>query len=146
MGSGRPRCSSLDSRKDRGFARHPEFYCLGALMTPEQLSASSLVAAVMWVRGVLLGTVATTVAVICIAGVGYQFLSGRIPSRRAVTVVLGSFILFGAPSIAVALSALTKSEPTGDAVEQDAIPPPQASPKYRSPSRAAPDPFDPYGG
>lgn len=109
-------------------------------------SASSIVAGVTWIEHALLDTAATAIAVICVAGLGYQFLIGRIPSRRAITVVLGCFILFGAPSIAAALSALARPEPAVGTVAQDATPPPQAPPIYRSPSRAAPNPFDPYGG
>jgi type IV secretion system protein VirB2 len=61
--------------------------------------SDDLVSAVGWLQGTLLGTVATVVAVIAIATVGFMMLTGRINWRYGVTVVLGCFILFGATSI-----------------------------------------------
>ena len=58
-----------------------------------------LTAAVRWLQGTLLGTVATVVAVIAVATVGFLMLTGRINRRYGATVVLGCFILFGAASI-----------------------------------------------
>ena len=58
-----------------------------------------LVGAVNWLQGTLLGTVATTVAVIAIAAVGFMMLTGRMNWRHGAIVVLGCFILFGAASI-----------------------------------------------
>lgn len=58
-----------------------------------------LVSAVNWLQGTLLGTVATVVAVIAVATVGFMMLTGRINWRYGVTVILGCFILFGAASI-----------------------------------------------
>lgn len=99
----------------------------------------------MWIEGALLGTVATTVAVICIAGIGFQFMTGRIPARRAITIVIGCFVLFGARGIASALSAFASGEPATE-VERDAPQVPPVQPSPRPPSRAAPNPFDPYPG
>lgn len=58
-----------------------------------------LVAAVTWLQGTLLGTVATVVAVIAVAAVGFMMLTGRINWRHGAVVILGCFILFGAASI-----------------------------------------------
>lgn len=58
-----------------------------------------LVSAVNWLQGTLLGTIATAVAVIAVAAVGFMMLTGRINWRYGVTVILGCFILFGASSI-----------------------------------------------
>ena len=58
-----------------------------------------IVGAVNWLQGTLLGTVATTVAVIAIAAVGFMMLTGRINWRHGAIVILGCFILFGAASI-----------------------------------------------
>lgn len=58
-----------------------------------------LVSAVNWLQGTLLGTIATVVAVIAVASVGFMMLTGRINWRYGVTVILGCFILFGASSI-----------------------------------------------
>jgi type IV secretion system protein VirB2 len=58
-----------------------------------------LVSAVNWLQGTLLGTIATVVAVIAVATVGFMMLTGRINWRYGVTVIIGCFILFGASSI-----------------------------------------------
>jgi len=57
------------------------------------------VAAVSWLQGTLMGTVATVAAVIAVACVGFMMLTGRINWRYGATVILGCFILFGAASI-----------------------------------------------
>jgi len=89
-------------------------------MISDPASSSPLVAGVAWIEHALLGTAATSIAVICVAGVGYQFLTGRVPARRAITVILGCFILFGAPGIAAALGALASRGPVADTAEQEA--------------------------
>ncbi len=58
-----------------------------------------IVSAVNWLQGTLLGTVATVVAVIAVASVGFLMLTGRINWRHGAVVILGCFILFGAASI-----------------------------------------------
>jgi type IV secretion system protein VirB2 len=58
-----------------------------------------IVSALAWLQGTLLGTVATAVAVIAVASVGFLMLTGRINWRYGATVILGCFILFGAASI-----------------------------------------------
>lgn len=64
-----------------------------------------ILAAVEWLQGTLLGNVATTVAVIAVAFVGFMMLTGRINWRYGVTVILGCFILFGAASIVGGIQA-----------------------------------------
>ncbi len=58
-----------------------------------------IINAVNWLQGTLMGTVATTVAVIAVAVVGFMMLTGRINWRHGAVVILGCFILFGAASI-----------------------------------------------
>ncbi len=55
--------------------------------------------AVLWLQGTLLGNVATAIAVMAVAVVGFMMLTGRINWRYGATVVLGLFIVFGAASI-----------------------------------------------
>lgn len=64
-----------------------------------------IIGAVNWLQGTLLGTVATVVAVIAIAAVGFMMLTGRINWRHGAVVVLGCFILFGAASIVAGIRA-----------------------------------------
>ncbi|RSV43826.1 type VI secretion protein [Sphingomonas sp. ABOLE] len=64
-----------------------------------------IVSAVHWLQGTLLGTVATVVAVIAVATVGFLMLTGRINWRYGATVILGCFILFGAASIVAGIQS-----------------------------------------
>lgn len=67
--------------------------------------SGAIVAAVRWLQGTLLGTVATVVAVIAVASVGFLMLTGRINWRYGATVILGCFILFGAASIVAGIQS-----------------------------------------
>ncbi len=58
-----------------------------------------IVAALAWLQGTLLGNVATAVAVMAVAAVGFGMLTGRMNWRFGATVIIGVFILFGAASI-----------------------------------------------
>ena len=64
-----------------------------------------IINAVNWLQGTLMGTVATTVAVIAVAVVGFMMLTGRINWRHGAVVILGCFILFGAASIVAGIRA-----------------------------------------
>ena len=64
-----------------------------------------IVGAVHWVEGTMLGTVATVVAVIAVACVGFMMLTGRMNWRYGATVILGCFILFGAASIVAGIQS-----------------------------------------
>lgn len=55
-------------------------------------------AAVQWLEGLLLGSVATIIGVLGVACLGLLLMSGRIDVRRAVQVIFGCFVLFGASS------------------------------------------------
>src|ERR1700740_952259 len=68
--------------------------------------SSPIVGAVHWLEGTLLGTVATVVAVIAVAAVGFMMLTGRINWRYGATVILGCFILFGAASIVAGIRSV----------------------------------------
>ena len=58
-----------------------------------------IVSALSWMQQTLLGQVATTVAVIAVAMVGFMMLTGRMNWRFGATVIIGTFILFGAGAI-----------------------------------------------
>lgn len=64
-----------------------------------------LVSAMRWLEGTLLGTIATVVAVIAVATVGFMMLTGRINWRYGATVIIGCFILFGAASIVAGIQS-----------------------------------------
>ncbi len=58
-----------------------------------------IVAALAWLQGTLLGNVATAIAVMAVAAVGFMMLTGRMNWRFGATVIIGVFILFGAGTI-----------------------------------------------
>ena len=64
-----------------------------------------IVSALGWLRDTLLGNVATAVAVIAVAMVGFMMLTGRMNWRFGATVILGCFILFGAASIVAGIQS-----------------------------------------
>jgi type IV secretory pathway VirB2 component (pilin) len=110
----------------------------GSLADPA--GPSVIVAAMAWVQGALLGTVATVVAVIAVAWVGMLMLAGRINVRRGLTVIVGCFILFGASSIAGGLRTAANGSPAY--ATPDAAPPPPTPPPPETP----PANRDPYAG
>ena len=71
----------------------------------ESPGSSVIASAVLWLQGTLLGSLASTIAVIAIASVGLMMLSGRVNIRYGLTVILGCFILFGASTIAAGIMA-----------------------------------------
>lgn len=101
----------------------------------------ALAAAVGWVQELLTGGLATSLAVLAIAGIGLAMLLGEIPLRQGVRVVMGCFILFGAPLIARGLMDLAHgvgSDAAAPSVAPVMVPTPPAVQK--------PKPFDPYAG
>jgi type IV secretory pathway VirB2 component (pilin) len=67
--------------------------------------SSTLLAGVTWLQGTLMGNVATAVAVMAVAAVGFMMLTGRLNWRYGATVILGCFILFGATTIVSGIRA-----------------------------------------
>ncbi len=89
----------------RRFSRCALAVLLVVLPTPAFAQAADpqgsgpIVAALAWLQGTLLGNVATAIAVMAVAAVGFLMLTGRVNWKYGATVVLGLFILFGAASI-----------------------------------------------
>lgn len=104
--------------------------------------ASVLVAAIGWVQGTLLGTLATVIAIVAVAAIGLMMLGGRIDIRRSATTLVGCFILFGAASIASGIrdAASLVSDDIRPPLREAPQPPPLPSPI--EPKR----PADPYAG
>lgn len=102
-------------------------------------AGSPIAESLAWVQGAALGTVATTIAVIAVAIVGLLMLSGRLDLRRAVTVVAGCFLLFGAGRIAAGLTGLAGAAPLPMAV-------PDITPLPQGPPSPPPVVYDPYAG
>ncbi len=107
------RYAKLQTRKFRGFLTF--LGGLAALMAPGLAQAQAvasdpagsgpIVAALGWLQGTLLGNVATAVAVMAVAAVGFMMLTGRMNWRFGATVIIGVFILFGAGAIVTGIQS-----------------------------------------
>lgn len=105
---------------------------------------SSIEAATQWAAELLNGQVATIVAILAVAFVGLQMMSGRYSLKAALRVVFACFILFGSPVIAQGLiDSVRNAEPAAPlaaAVHAPPVPLPEVAPVIRA------NPFDPYSG
>lgn len=70
-----------------------------AAFAQDPQGSGPIVAALSWLQGTLLGNVATAVAVMAVAAVGFMMLTGRMNWRFGTTVIVGCFVLFGATAI-----------------------------------------------
>ena len=70
-----------------------------AQVTANPQGSGPIIAALSWLQGTLMGNVATALAVMAVAAVGFMMLTGRMNWRFAATVIFGCFILFGAGAI-----------------------------------------------
>ena len=122
----------------------PVLSLAGYASTPGSLAdpagSGAIVAAVWWLQATLLGTVATTVAVIAVSSVGLMMLTGRVNLRQGLTVVAGCFILFGASTI---VAGIQSSLSGSDLAAAPYAPPPSAPPPL---PQAPPANSDPYAG
>lgn len=62
-----------------------------------------------WVEGVMIGEIAFGLCVIALALIGALMLTGRLPLRKGALIVIGCFVLSGAPVIATGMLELTAS-------------------------------------
>lgn len=109
-------------------------------------SDNSFIAAVAWLGGALTGTLATSIATIAVASIGLLLLSGRISLRRSTQVLIGCFILFGAPLIAQGMMGTMNGMATAPQIQPVVGP---RLPAYDvGPAQSAPPatPYDPYAG
>jgi type IV secretory pathway VirB2 component (pilin) len=111
--------------------------------TLDPSAPNALTAALGWLEGTLLGTVATTIAIIAVASVGFLMLTGRIDVRRAGQVVFGCFIIFGASTIARGIIGMASGASPDLAQAQ---PPPPVVPQPPAYPQASSTPYDPYAG
>jgi len=105
-------------------------------------ASTALPAALDWIEDLLLGPLATSVAVISVAGVGFLMLTGRFDVRRAARVVLGCFLIFGASAISAGL----QSAITAAASQSNTTPPPLPLPSPVEVRGSSASAYDPYAG
>lgn len=63
-----------------------------------------ITSALLWMQSILLGPIATALAVMAVAGVGFMMLTGRMNWRYGATVIVGVFIIFGAPRLVATIA------------------------------------------
>ncbi|MDE2561120.1 MAG: TrbC/VirB2 family protein [Sphingomonadales bacterium] len=90
----------------------------------ETSDSSTLAGAAQWIEGTLLGSVATTVCIVAVAILGLMLLRGRIAVRDGLRVLLGCFLLLGAPAIAAGLLRAGDITVAGEAVRGPYLPAP----------------------
>ena len=108
-----------------------------SLLNPPGTSAFA--AATDWLTGTLLGSVAVSLCVLAIAFVGLMLMAGRLAVRDGLRVVIGCFVLLGAPAIAAGLRGAadeaSSAQPSQVIVQSVPDPPP-----------LPPTTYDPYAG
>lgn len=102
-------------------------------------SDSTFIGAIGWINGLLLGNLAVGLCVLAVGYLGLMMLLGRTPVRQGMRVLLGCFILLGAPVIAASLSGAWQSA-APEAPDPMVVMPPEA----RAP--LPPADYDPYAG
>ncbi len=78
----------------------------GQYAAPDPAGSGAIGDAVEWLQGTMLGNVATAIAIMAVAAVGFLMLTGRINWRYGATVVVGLFIVFGAASIVTGIKSV----------------------------------------
>lgn len=92
-----------------------------------------------WVEGLLLGPLAVTLCVVAVAAHGLVMLSGRLPVRDSMRVVLGCFVLVGAPVLAGSLAFSMTQDSSSPAPLSQSV---QIDPVRGVPAASS----DPYAG
>lgn len=72
----------------------------------EAPGSAPMLESAQWLEGLMLGQIALGICVIAVALIGALMLAGRLPLREGMRVVLGCFVLLGAPVIANGLYQL----------------------------------------
>jgi len=120
----------------------------GLLADP--VGSRPIVAAVEWLEQTVLGTIATTIAVVAVAGVGMRMLTGRLEIRRGIVVIVGCFFLFGASSIVAGLQSAVAGDTDAEAVAsarvEETSPLPAVLPIPGPSVPQQPGHYDPYAG
>jgi hypothetical protein len=92
--------------------------------------------AIDWLKDALLGHMATAIAILAVASIGFLMLAGRTDLRRAARVIIGCFILFSASAMAAGIIGVLNPAPPPPAVPE---PPPAYIPSVPKPTSR--DPF-----
>ncbi len=103
-------------------------------------SGAPMAASARWIEEVMLGDIAIVLCVIAVAFIGALMLTGRLPLSEGARVVIGCFVLLGAPLIAAGFMGVGRS-----AIEEPSPSPPPAPVEASRPD-LPPANYDPYAG
>ncbi|MEM9501419.1 MAG: TrbC/VirB2 family protein [Pseudomonadota bacterium] len=111
-----------------------------SLFEPASASPVALNDSVSWIDAVLFGEIALGLCVLAVASVGAVMLTGRLPLRNGLRVVVGCFVLLAAPMIASGLIEI------GSNTVPEIVP--SEPPAIDNPPRdeLPPASYDPYAG
>lgn len=116
------------------------------LLLTEPTSTNPFVEASEWLEQLLLGSIATSIAVIAVGALGILLLTGQVRVRRGITVILGCFLLFGSNTIANGIRLAFHYTAGGDTPMQ----PPEMATPLAAIATPVPNssnvPYDPYAG
>lgn len=97
-----------------------------------------------WALSLTSGSIAASLAVLAVAGVGFAMLTGRLRIRNGGTVLIGCFVLFGSAVLAQSLLEFAEGSRNNQVPQAQADlfmpPPPALEPPKRQLS------VDPYAG
>lgn len=108
-------------------------------MNPALTPSEALSNSANWIAELLTGSIGTVIAILAIAAVGLAMLLGHVAMRDGARVILGCFVLFGAPIIAGALAGASRPVSAQHTSSEIYIAPPTLPPPPQ-PNR------DPYAG
>ena len=101
---------------------------------------ASMMRSAQWIERVMLGDVALGLCVIAVAVIGVAMLGGRLPVREGMRIVLGLFLVLGAPVIAGGFA-----DNIFEKVEIAPLPPANVDGRNVRPDLPLAD-YDPYAG
>ena len=111
-----------------------------SLTDPPQQSV--ILPATQCVEALFLGNLATIIAIVAVASIGFAMLNGRIDLKRGSAILLGCFILFGASTIANGLRNAAQSADVQYSIAAPVPPPAFVRPAQAQTSSS----YDPYAG
>lgn len=103
-------------------------------------TGNSVSSSIEWINDLLLGSLAFGLCVIAVAVVGLLMFSGRLPVRQGLRVILGCFILLGAPIIAAGFLGVWQG------VDAPTYEPPSLVEHAGQREEPPPADYDPYAG
>ncbi|MGB3470389.1 MAG: TrbC/VirB2 family protein [Erythrobacter sp.] len=101
--------------------------------------AEPMEASVSWINDALFGEVALSLCVLAVVFLGGMMLTGRLPLRNGVRILVGCFALLGAPVVGAGLLNVAKSTAKSSQPSPSALP---TEPKRD----LSPADYDPYSG